>query len=135
YSGRPSTDRDRETYQTIYANEPGAIAAPTAGLHFTREILASIADRGIEIVGITLHVGIGTFEPVKVDDISEHVMHSERYEISEDAATKLNAAKSIVAVGTTTVRALESAKRRGHFEPGRRETDIFITPGYKFEAV
>jgi S-adenosylmethionine:tRNA ribosyltransferase-isomerase len=133
YIDRQSTERDRETYQTIYANEPGAIAAPTAGLHFTGEILDKIAARGIEIVRITLHVGIGTFEPVKVDDISKHVMHSERYEISEEAAAKLRAAKSIVAVGTTTVRALESAAP--DFEPGRRETNIFITPGYKFRAV
>ena len=133
YIARPSTEHDRATYQTIYADEPGAIAAPTAGLHFTREILDRIANRGIEIVRITLHVGIGTFEPVKVDDISRHLMHSERYEISEEAAIKLKAAKSIVAVGTTTVRALESAAP--HFEAGRRETDIFITPGYKFKAV
>ena len=133
YIARPSNERDRETYQTIYADEPGAIAAPTAGLHFTKEILDRIANRGIEIVRITLHVGIGTFEPVKADDLSKHVMHSEHYEISEEAATKLNAAKSIVAVGTTTVRALESAAPR--FEAGRRETNIFITPGYKFKAV
>jgi S-adenosylmethionine:tRNA ribosyltransferase-isomerase len=133
YIGRESTERDRETYQTVYANELGAIAAPTAGLHFTREILDAIAARGIEIVRITLHVGIGTFEPVKVDDVSKHVMHSERFEISEEASAKLNAAKSIVAVGTTTVRALESAAP--HFEPGRRETNIFITPGYEFKAV
>lgn len=131
YISRASRESDRQSYQTIYANEPGAIAAPTAGLHFTREIL----DRIPNIVRITLHVGIGTFEPVKVDDISKHVMHSERYEISEEAAAKLNAAKSIVAVGTTTVRALESAKRSGHFEAGRRETNIFITPGYQFRAV
>jgi S-adenosylmethionine:tRNA ribosyltransferase-isomerase len=135
YIARGSTEGDRESYQTIYARERGAIAAPTAGLHFTREILASIAARGIEIVRVTLHVGIGTFEPVKVDDISQHVMHSERYEISEEAAAKLNAAKSIVAIGTTTVRALESAKRGDRFEAGRRETNIFITPGYKFRAV
>jgi len=135
YIGRESTERDRETYQTVYANEPGAIAAPTAGLHFTPEILDRIAARGIDIVRITLHVGIGTFEPVKVDDVSEHVMHSERYEISEEAAAKLNEAESIVAVGTTTVRALESAIRDGRFEPGRRETKIFITPGYEFQAV
>jgi S-adenosylmethionine:tRNA ribosyltransferase-isomerase len=135
YIARKSTQEDRESYQTIYARERGAIAAPTAGLHFTREILESIAARGIEIVRITLHVGIGTFEPVKVDDISKHVMHSEIYEISEEAAAKLNAAKSIVAVGTTTVRALESAKRGDRFELGRRETNIFITPGYEFRAV
>jgi S-adenosylmethionine:tRNA ribosyltransferase-isomerase len=133
YIARRSTSDDRESYQTIYARERGAIAAPTAGLHFTSEILESVAARGIAIVRITLHVGIGTFESVKVDDISEHVMHSERYEISEEAAEKLNAAKSIVAVGTTTARALESAAPR--FEPGRRETDIFITPGYRSKAV
>jgi S-adenosylmethionine:tRNA ribosyltransferase-isomerase len=135
YIARNSTPDDRESYQTIYARERGAIAAPTAGLHFTREILESVAARGIEIVRITLHVGIGTFEPVKVDDVSKHVMHSETYEISEEAAAKLNAAKSIVAVGTTTVRALESAKRGDRFEAGRRETNIFITPGYEFRAV
>ena len=133
YIARASTRADRDAYQTIYARERGAIAAPTAGLHFTQGILDRIAARGIDIVRIALHVGIGTFEPVKVDEISEHVMHSERYEISEEAAAKLNAAKSIVAVGTTTVRALESAAP--HFEPGRRETRIFIAPGYKFKAV
>jgi S-adenosylmethionine:tRNA ribosyltransferase-isomerase len=133
YIGRPSTDSDRQSYQTVYANEPGAIAAPTAGLHFTREMLEDIGRRN-EIVRLTLHVGIGTFEPVKVDDISKHVMHSEQYEISGEAAAKLNAARSIVAVGTTTVRALESAKRGGRFEAGRRETNIFITPGYEFQA-
>ena len=135
YIGRESNERDRETYQTVYANRRGAIAAPTAGLHFTREILDRIAARGIEVVRITLHVGIGTFEPVKVDDVSKHVMHSERYEISENAAAKLNAATSIVAVGTTTVRALESAIENGRFTPASRETNIFITPGYEFKAV
>jgi S-adenosylmethionine:tRNA ribosyltransferase-isomerase len=133
YIARSSTSDDRESYQTVYARERGAIAAPTAGLHFTSEILESVAARGIEIVRITLHVGIGTFEPVKVDDVAEHVMHSERYEISEEASSKLNAARSIVAVGTTTVRALESSGPE--FAPGRRETNIFITPGYEFRAV
>ena len=133
YIGRTSTEGDRESYQTIYAREKGAIAAPTAGLHFTREILDRIAARGIDIVRITLHVGIGTFEPVKADDISQHVMHSEVYEITEEASSNLKAAKSIVAVGTTTVRALESAAP--DFAPGRRETNIFITPGYRFKAV
>jgi S-adenosylmethionine:tRNA ribosyltransferase-isomerase len=129
YIGRESTDADRQSYQTVYASQPGAIAAPTAGLHFTKEIL----DRIPNVVRITLHVGIGTFEPVKVDDIAQHKMHSERYEISEEAAARLNDAKSIVAVGTTTVRALESAAP--HFKPGRYETNIFITPGYEFKAV
>jgi len=127
-------ESDRESYQTVYANERGAIAAPTAGLHFTRAMLEEIAKTN-EIVRITLHVGIGTFEPVKVDDVARHVMHSERYEISEDAATTLNAAKSIVAVGTTTVRTLESAFREGAFRAGKGETNIFIAPGYEFRAV
>ncbi|HEY6139883.1 MAG TPA: tRNA preQ1(34) S-adenosylmethionine ribosyltransferase-isomerase QueA [Thermoanaerobaculia bacterium] len=127
-------ESDRESYQTVYANERGAIAAPTAGLHFTRAMLDEIA-KTHEIVRITLHVGIGTFEPVKVDDVAQHVMHSERYEISEAAAATLNAAKSIVAVGTTTVRTLESAWRDGRIEAGKGETNIFITPGYEFRAV
>ena len=133
YIARPEPrESDRESYQTVYAAARGAIAAPTAGLHFTREMLEAVAKTN-EIVRITLHVGIGTFEPVKVDDVSQHVMHSERYEISEEAAKKLNAARSIVAIGTTTLRALESAGPP--FEAGKAETDIFITPGYQFRAV
>ncbi|HXH92286.1 MAG TPA: tRNA preQ1(34) S-adenosylmethionine ribosyltransferase-isomerase QueA [Thermoanaerobaculia bacterium] len=134
-------DEDRSAYQTVYAAERGAIAAPTAGLHFTPEILERIAARGVEIVRITLHVGIGTFKPVKVDDIAEHVMDEERYEISSDAASRLNAAlnehRTIVAVGTTSVRTLESAIRAGdgHFVAGRAATSIFITPGFGFRAV
>ena len=108
------------------------MAAPTAGLHFTAAILDEIASRN-RIVRITLHVGIGTFEPVKVEDIEAHRMHSERYEISAEAADALNEAKSIVAVGTTTVRALESAAP--DFKPGSRETSIFIRPGYQFKTV
>ncbi|HKO54744.1 MAG TPA: tRNA preQ1(34) S-adenosylmethionine ribosyltransferase-isomerase QueA [Thermoanaerobaculia bacterium] len=140
YIARPSArPSDREDYQTVYAAERGAIAAPTAGLHFTREILERIAARGIEVVRVTLHVGIGTFEPVKVDDVSEHRMHSERYEISAAAAARLNAARAagrrIVAVGTTSVRTLESAIGPEGFAAGRGETDIFITPGYRFRAV
>ncbi len=134
-------ETDREAYQTVYAAERGAIAAPTAGLHFTQAILDEIAARGVEIVRVTLHVGIGTFKPVKADDIAEHRMDSERYEISPDAAARLNAAlderRRIVAVGTTSVRTLESAIRAGdgRFEPGRAETSIFITPGFEFRAV
>jgi len=135
YIARPEArESDRQSYQTVYAAERGAIAAPTAGLHFTPEILEQIARRN-EIVRVTLHVGIGTFEPVKVDDLTQHVMHSERYEIGAEAAKTLNAARSIVAVGTTTVRTLESAVRDGRFEAGRGETDIFITPGYRFKIV
>jgi S-adenosylmethionine:tRNA ribosyltransferase-isomerase len=134
-------DEDRSAYQTVYAAERGAIAAPTAGLHFTPEILERIAARGVEIVRITLHVGIGTFKPVKVDDIAQHVMDEERYEISDDAASRLNAAlddhRTIVAVGTTSVRTLESAIRAGdgRFVAGRAATSIFITPGFGFRAV
>jgi len=134
-------DYDREAYQTVYAAERGAIAAPTAGLHFTPEILERIKDRGVDIVRITLHVGNGTFKPVKVDDIADHVMDSEQYEISPDAASRLNSAleehRPIVAVGTTSVRTLESAIRagEGRFNFGRAETSIFITPGFEFRAV
>jgi S-adenosylmethionine:tRNA ribosyltransferase-isomerase len=134
-------ESDREAYQTVYASERGAIAAPTAGLHFTPEILERVAARGIEIVRVTLHVGIGTFKPVKADEIEQHVMDSERYEISSDAASRLNAAldvrRRIVAVGTTTVRTLESAIRAGdgRFQAGRAETSMFITPGFSFRAV
>jgi S-adenosylmethionine:tRNA ribosyltransferase-isomerase len=142
YIARPAArPEDRGSYQTVYAAERGAIAAPTAGLHFTEEILERIAKRGVDIVRITLHVGIGTFEPVKVDDIANHVMHSERYEITADAASHLNRAldeqRPIVAVGTTSVRTLESAIRAGggRFAAGRAETSIFITPGFAFRAV
>jgi S-adenosylmethionine:tRNA ribosyltransferase-isomerase len=141
YIARPvPRDSDREAYQTVYAAESGAIAAPTAGLHFTRDILERIAARGVDVVRITLHVGIGTFKPVKVDDIAEHVMEEERYEISEEAAAHLNRAldekRRIVAVGTTSVRTLESALRDGaRFRAGRAATTLFITPGYPFRAV
>jgi len=134
-------DSDKESYQTVYAAERGAIAAPTAGLHFTREILDDITARGIDIVRITLHVGLGTFKPVKVDDIAEHRMDSERYTISAEAAATLNRAREeqrpIVAVGTTSVRTLESAIRAGdgRFNAGSAETSIFITPGFEFRAV
>ena len=133
-------ESDRAAYQTVYAAARGAIAAPTAGLHFTQAILDEVAARGVEIVRITLHVGIGTFKPVKVDDVAEHRMDAERYEISELAAATLNRAldeqRRIVTVGTTSVRTLESAIREtGRFQPGRAETSLFITPGFEFRAV
>jgi S-adenosylmethionine:tRNA ribosyltransferase-isomerase len=134
-------ESDKESYQTVYAAARGAIAAPTAGLHFTQQILDDVAARGVEIVRITLHVGIGTFKPVKVDRIEEHRMDSERYDITADAAERLNAAlaekRPIVAVGTTSVRTLESAIRAGdgRFVAGHGETSIFITPGFTFRAV
>ncbi|HVS33299.1 MAG TPA: tRNA preQ1(34) S-adenosylmethionine ribosyltransferase-isomerase QueA [Thermoanaerobaculia bacterium] len=130
---------DREAYQTVYAAERGAIAAPTAGLHFTPQILDAIAARGVEVVRITLHVGLGTFRPVKADDIEDHRMDAEQYEITGDAAGRLNRAvaegRRIVAVGTTSVRTLESAIREGRFYEGREQTSIFITPGYRFKVV
>ena len=134
-------DSDKDSYQTVYAATRGAIAAPTAGLHFTQQILDEVAARGVEIVRVTLHVGIGTFKPVKVDRIEEHRMDSERYDITADAADRLNAAldekRPIVAVGTTSVRTLESAIRagEGRFLAGHGDTSIFITPGFEFRAV
>jgi len=133
-------DFDRERYQTVFAAERGAIAAPTAGLHFTDEILGEIRRNGTEIVELTLHVGYGTFEPVRVEELSEHRVLPERFSISEDAANSLNDAldtgKRIVAVGTTTTRALESAIRRtGRFSAGASVADLTVTPGYEFKAV
>ncbi|HMM79956.1 MAG TPA: tRNA preQ1(34) S-adenosylmethionine ribosyltransferase-isomerase QueA [Pyrinomonadaceae bacterium] len=131
---------DRERYQTVFAAERGAIAAPTAGLHFTDEILGRIRENGTEIIELTLHVGYGTFEPVRVEELSEHRVLPERFSISEDSAARLNNAldsgKRIVAVGTTTTRALESAIRRtGRFSAGASLADLTITPGYEFKAV
>ncbi len=133
-------DRDRERYQTLYARSSGAIAAPTAGLHFSDDVLMRIKNNGIEIVEITLHVGYGTFEPVRADDLSQHSVLPERYEIGANAATVLNSARAerrrIVAVGTTTTRALESAiTKHGDFIVGSELADLTITPGYKFTAV
>ena len=141
YIVRPEARKeDRESYQTIYADRPGAVAAPTAGLHFTPEILESIRVRGTTMLRITLHVGLGTFAPVKVDDVSEHRMEMERYEITPEVAKELEQAmrekRRIVAVGTTTVRTLESAiNEDGSFRTGWNETSIFITPGYRFKVI
>ena len=122
-----------QRYQTVYASQPGAVAAPTAGLHFTDALLASIKSKGIEVVPITLHVGAGTFQPVRVDDLSEHRMHSERYHISAAARRALKNCKGrVVAIGTTVVRALESAAATGE-DSG--DTDIFIRPGFQFRAI
>ncbi|MGI8493828.1 MAG: tRNA preQ1(34) S-adenosylmethionine ribosyltransferase-isomerase QueA, partial [Pyrinomonadaceae bacterium] len=138
--GDENADADRERYQTIFAKERGAIAAPTAGLHFTPEIFQKIKHKGTAIAEITLHVGYGTFEPVRVSDLSEHRVASERYEIRAETAKILNGAKEkgsrIIAVGTTTTRALESAiAETGEFSAGKREAHLTITPGYKFKAV
>ena len=132
--------KDKETYQTIFAKHDGAVAAPTAGLHFTPSLMEKIAGKGVENVKITLHVGGGTFLPVKVEDTKDHKMHAEFGHISEQTAAVLNQAKKdgrrIVAVGTTAMRLLESAAdENGLIQPFARETSIFITPGYKFKAV
>lgn len=133
-------DSDRERYQTVYAKERGAIAAPTAGLHFTPAVLDAVKVAGVEIAEITLHVGYGTFEPVRVEELSEHRVMAERYSIDAQTAAKLNSAKAegrrIVAVGTTTTRALESnIAEFGSFAAGRHTAGLTITPGYKFQAV
>ncbi len=131
---------DPERYQTVYAKNNGSAAAPTAGLHFTRELLDKIKQKGIIVCPITLHVGLGTFKPVDVDDVSNHVMHEEVYEVSESSANILNQAQAdkrrIVAVGTTSVRTLESQmQKHGKFIAETSSTSIFITPGYTFKAV
>lgn len=130
---------DDERYQTIYARKLGSVAAPTAGLHFTDAMLENLKAKGVELVYLTLHVGAGTFLPVKTDDISQHKMHSEWYEISPEAAEKINRAKRegrrVVAVGTTSMRSLESAAdAEGFVQPIQAETRIFITPGYHFKV-
>jgi len=140
YIKRNDRPEDKSTYQTVYASKEGAVAAPTAGLHFTSQLLAAIKERGVEIVRLTLHVGYGTFIPVKVEDIRKHKMHGEYYEISEKAAKQLNTAtrsgKRIVAVGTTTTRLLEYLMTQyGEIRPGRGICDIFIYPGYKFKII
>jgi S-adenosylmethionine:tRNA ribosyltransferase-isomerase len=137
---RPISDLDRASYQTIYAKRDGAVAAPTAGLHFTPDLLARLAERGIDRVFVTLHVGAGTFLPVKAEDTADHAMHSEWAEIDAQTAEALNAARArggrIVAVGTTSLRVLESAAGPdGRIAAFRGETSIFITPGYRFRAV
>jgi S-adenosylmethionine:tRNA ribosyltransferase-isomerase len=140
YIRRPDTPEDRERYQTVYANIPGAVAAPTAGLHFTERLLEEIAAAGIEIARVTLHVGIGTFKPVKTERIEDHQMERERYEIGAEAAAAIRRARErgrVVAVGTTVVRTLESAVLAGSGEvlPGVGSTEIFITPGFRFQVV
>lgn len=137
---RPTDERDREDYQTIFAEKDGAVAAPTASLHFTENLLAALKEKGVESITLTLHVGAGTFLPVKADDTDAHKMHAEWGVLSADAATKLNAAKAegrrIIAVGTTSLRLLESAAEEdGHIRAFEGDTAIFITPGYKFKAV
>lgn len=137
---KETPDTDRERYQTVYARNRGAIAAPTAGLHFSTEIFDRLRERGVEAAEITLHVGYGTFEPVRTDDLAQHTVAAERFEIDEIAAEKLESARKdgrrIVAVGTTTTRTLECAiDRRGKFSAGGGSADLTIVPGYKFKAI
>jgi len=136
---RPVDARDREDYQTVFARRPGAVAAPTASLHFDEDLLAALAARGVAFSHVTLHVGAGTFLPVKVDDVSKHRMHSEWGEVSRQAADEINATRAaggrIIPVGTTALRLIESAAdEQGRMHPFRDETDIFIKPGYRFRV-
>jgi S-adenosylmethionine:tRNA ribosyltransferase-isomerase len=141
YIKRPDVDADRERYQTVFARERGSVAAPTAGLHFTEAMLREISDAGVEPVRITLHVGYGTFKPVRVADVEAHTVDPERWTIDAAAAGRLNAAidegRRIVAVGTTTTRALETAATQGdgHIAPGQGESSLFIYPGHRFRAI
>lgn len=134
------TLKDKDRYQTVYAREEGSAAAPTAGLHFTKELLEELRQQGVGITYVTLHVGLGTFRPVKADTIEDHVMHKEWYHISPEAAAEIRATKQqggrIIAVGTTSCRTLESAAAEtGEVQSGGRETGIFIYPGYQFKVI
>ena len=131
---------DKERYQTVYSRDPGSAAAPTAGLHFTPELLQRIADKGVSLAYVTLHVGLGTFRPVKVDNVLEHHMHTEFYQVTQEAADKINRAKAVgnrvICVGTTSCRTVESAAEAdGHMKACSGNTDIFIYPGYKFKVM
>jgi len=144
YIDRPDEESDRERYQTVYNEKPGAVAAPTAGLHFDENLLEQIKAKGVELAFVTLHVGAGTFQPVKVDEIADHIMHAEYVEVSDEvvqqiAKTKANGGR-VIAVGTTSVRSIESAAKSAK-EKGTvltefyGDTDIFITPGYEFQVI
>lgn len=139
YIDRPDGTDDKSRYQTVYAKTPGAVAAPTAGLHFDEALLARLAEIGVERAFLTLHVGAGTFQPLRVSELSAHRMHPEYIRIDARVCAQVNAARAagrrVIAVGTTVVRALESAARGGRLQPFEGETDIFIYPGYRFQAV
>lgn len=139
YIKRAAQPADRERYQTVYARDPGAVAAPTAGLHFDPPLLERLRQRGVAFGYVTLHVGAGTFEPVTVEDLTQHRMHSERYTIPETTVAAFDRARaagcSVIAVGTTSLRALESAATPAGLHAGSAETELFITPGFRFQAV
>ncbi|WP_028469593.1 tRNA preQ1(34) S-adenosylmethionine ribosyltransferase-isomerase QueA [Neptunomonas japonica] len=139
YMKREDQLEDRERYQTVYNSQPGAVAAPTAGLHFDEALLAKLDEKGIQKAFVTLHVGAGTFQPVKVERIEDHIMHAEYIEVDETVCEAVRAARArggrVVAVGTTSVRSLESASQSGEIQPFFGDSSIFITPGYEFKSV
>jgi S-adenosylmethionine:tRNA ribosyltransferase-isomerase len=139
YIEHDADDFDEQRYQTVYAKEPGAVAAPTAGLHFDEQLLAQLKDKGVNFAYVTLHVGAGTFQPVRVENLAEHNMHSEWYTMPEETVAAVAATKAaggkVVAVGTTSMRALESASQTGTLVAGSADTRLFITPGYTFKTV
>jgi S-adenosylmethionine:tRNA ribosyltransferase-isomerase len=139
YIDRADNAVDSERYQTIFAQQEGAVAAPTAGLHFDQETMAKLRRKGVQQTFVTLHVGSGTFQPVRVENLSEHVMHQEYFAVSEPTVAAVNKTRAnggrVVAIGTTAVRALESASKTGQLQAGFGDTDLFITPGYQFKAV
>lgn len=139
YMVRDDAASDRERYQTVYNQKAGAVAAPTAGLHFDEDMLAELREKGVQTAFVTLHVGAGTFQPVKVDDVHNHQMHSEYLEVSQEVCDLVKATraagKRVIAVGTTSVRSLETASRSGDIQPYTGDTNIFIFPGYQFKSV
>lgn len=144
YIDRPDEDSDRERYQTVYNEKPGAVAAPTAGLHFDDAMLEQLKAKGVELAFVTLHVGAGTFQPVRVTEIADHIMHAEYVEVSAEVVAQINKTKKnggrVIAVGTTSVRSLESAAKKAQengtqLAPFYGDTDIFITPGYQFNLI
>jgi S-adenosylmethionine:tRNA ribosyltransferase-isomerase len=139
YIDHSASEFDEQRYQTVYSKEPGAVAAPTAGLHFDQPLLDKLAAKGVKLAYVTLHVGAGTFQPVRVENLVEHKMHSEWYTIPQETVDAVRAAKAagrdVVAVGTTSLRALESASQSGILKAGSDDTALFITPGYKFKTV
>ena len=139
YISRVDDESDLVRYQTVFAAKSGAVAAPTAGLHFTRAMFDRFGAKGVQKAFVTLHVGSGTFQPVRVENLSEHIMHKEYFAVSEETALAVRQARSrggrVIAIGTTAVRALESASRNGRIEAGVGHTDLFITPGYRFQSV
>ena len=139
YIERPDEDSDQERYQTVYNEKPGAVAAPTAGLHFDEILLEKLKAKGVEIAFVTLHVGAGTFQPMKVENVKDHIMHAEYVEVEPSVVEQVKATKArggrVIAVGTTSVRSLESASQGGEIVPMQDDTSIFIYPGYEFKTV